>query len=105
MKFFVPFAEGPDDAELFWLRMRLRLLSEYELATTDRRIFALATGKGAVEVGDGTPSADYEDTVMAILECDGLDRLYFVFTHRHDELQDPPYSLSLGEGWRVVDFE
>lgn len=38
---------------------------------------------------------------VAILECDGLDNLYFVFTHRHDELEDPPYSLSLGEAWRA----
>jgi hypothetical protein len=105
VKFFVPFADGPGDAELFWTRMRLRLASEYDLPTTGRRIFALETDKGAVEVGDGTPPADYEDIVMAILECDGLDNLYFVFTCRHDELVDPPYPLSVDETWRVVDFE
>ena len=104
MKFFVPYAAGPSDAERFWAAMRVRM-KEYGLPTTGRRIFALATDTGAVEVGDGTPQADYEDVVMAILECEALDNMYFVFTHIDDELEDPPYSLSLDESWRVVDFE
>lgn len=105
MKFFVPYAAGRADAERFWAAMRARMKKEYGLPTTGRRIFALAREDGAVEVGDGTPSGDYEDVVLAILECEALDNMYFVFTEIDDELEDPPYSLSLDESWRVVDFE
>src|SRR4051812_2050157 len=105
MKFFVPYAAGPADAERFWVAMRARMKDEYGLPTTGRRIFALATDIGAIEVGDGTPRSDYEDVVMAILECKALDNMYFVFTEIDDELEDPPYPLSLDESWRVVDFE
>ena len=105
MKFFVPFAEGPSDAERFWAAMRARMKDEYGIPTTGRRIFALETDCGAVEVAGGTPSNDYEDVVMAILECEALDSMYFVVTHIHDALEDPPYPLSLNETWRVVDFE
>lgn len=105
MRFFVPYADGPTDAERFWAVMRARMKDEYGLPTTRRRIFALATDTGAVAVGDGTPPNDYEDVVMAILECEALDNMYFVITHIHDELEDPPYPLSLDESWRVVDFD
>jgi hypothetical protein len=105
VKFFVPYADGLVDAERFWAAMRARMKEEYGLPTTGRRIFALATDTGAVEVGDGTPQSDYEDIVLAILECEPLDNMYFVFTEIDDELEDPPYSLSLDESWRVVDFE
>lgn len=105
MKFFVPKADGPADAERFWAAMRARMKEEYGLPTTGRRIFALARDDGAVEVGDGTPQSDYEDVVLAILECAALDNMYFVFTEIGDELEDPPYPLSLDESWRVVDFD
>jgi hypothetical protein len=105
MKFFVPYAAGPADAERFWAAMRARLADEYGLSTTRRRILALETDRGAIEIGDGTPSHDYEDVVLAILECAAIDRLYFVFTHIHDELEDPPCPLSLDDKWRVVDFD
>lgn len=105
MKFFVPFADGRADAERFWAAARARMADEYGLPTSGRRIFALATDTGAVEVGDGTPQSDYEDVVMAILECEALDNMYFVFTHIHDELEDPPYPLTLDESWRVVEFD
>lgn len=105
MKFFVPFAAGPTDAERFWAAMRARMAREYDLPTTNRRIFALETDRGAVEVGDGTPSGEYKDKVLAILECADFDDLYFVFTHIHGELEDPPYPMGLDEEWRVVDFE
>lgn len=105
MKFFVPSAACPADAERFWTAMRARMKEEYGLPTTGRRIFALATDIGAVEVGDGTPESDYEDIVLAILECAALDNMYFVFTEIDDELEDPPCAMSLNENWRVVDFE
>ena len=105
MKFFVPSAAGPADAERFWSAMRARMKEEYGLPTTGRRIFALATDCGAVEVGDGTPHNDYEDVVLAILECAALDNMYFVFTEIDDELEDPPHPFSLDETWRVLDFE
>lgn len=105
MKLFVPYAAGPADADRFWTGMRAHLASEYGLSTTGRRILALETDRGAVEVGDGAPKHDYEDVVMAILECADIDRMYFVFTHIHDELEDPPCPMSLDDKWRVVDFD
>jgi hypothetical protein len=105
MKFFVPSAAGPADAERFWTAMRARMKEEYGLPTTARRIFALARDDGAVEVGDGTPAADYEDVVLAILECEDLDNMYFVFTELDDQLEDPPHPLTLDRTWRVVDFD
>jgi len=105
MRFFVPYAAGPADAERFWAAMRARLADEYGVPTTGRRIFALETDRGAVEVGDGTPRHDHEDVVMAILECASIDRMYFVFTHVHDELEDPPFPLSLDDKWRIVKFD
>lgn len=105
MKFFVPYAASPADAERFWAMMRTHLADEYGLPATRRRIFALATDNGAIAVGDGTPTADYEDVVMAILECAEIDDFYFVVTCQHDELQDPPYPLCLDDEWRVVEFD
>lgn len=105
MNLFVPFAETPADAERFRAAIRSRLADEYGLATTGRRIRALATDNGAIEVGDGTPSMDYRDVVMAILESADFEDMYFVATHLHGELRDPPYPVSLGPGWRVVEFE
>ncbi|HEV2746622.1 MAG TPA: hypothetical protein VGW34_04915 [Allosphingosinicella sp.] len=105
MKFFVPYASGAADAERFWRAMHARLADEYGLSTTRRRILALETDCGAIEVGDGTPKHDYEDVVMAILESAYLDRMYFVFTHVHGELEDPPYPMRLDDKWRVVDFD
>lgn len=105
MNFFVPYAAGRDDAERFWAAMRLRVAEHYGLTTTGRRIHALDTDRGAIEVGDGTPSADYEDVVLAILECAEMDRMFFVFTHMDGELKDPPYAVSLNDEWRVVEFD
>lgn len=42
---------------------------------------------------------------MAILECAEIDDMYFVVTHHHDALQDPPYTLCLDDEWRVVEFD
>jgi hypothetical protein len=105
MNFFVPYAAGKADGERFWAAMRARLADEYGLATTNRRIHALETDRGAIEIGDGTPTADYEDVVMAILESADLERMFFVFTHEHGELHDPPFPLSLDDTWRVVEFD
>jgi hypothetical protein len=104
MKFVVPYAEGRAEAEQVWAGVRL-WLSELGLATTRRRIEALALRIGdrdhKLAVGRKTPDGEL---VMAILESSDLD-LFYLCTPTRGVLDDNPHPLALDEGWRVIDFD
>lgn len=101
MKFFVPFM-GPSEAEQLWAYTRQHL-SGLGLETKRRRIQALVTDGGALQVGGDVPFED-EELVMIILESSEFD-LFYVCTPGRGVRDDIPYPLSLDERWQVVDFD
>ncbi len=104
MKFFVP-AFDESDAERIWAGTR-HWLSELGLATTRRRIRALACGIAGndhfVAVGSETPYDD--EPVLVILESSDLG-IFYVCTPSRGVLDDIPYPMWLDERWRVIDFD
>lgn len=104
MKFFVPAFDEPD-AERVWAGTR-QWLSELGLATTRRRIRALAceiAGKDHfVAVGCETPDSD--EPVLVILESSDLG-IFYICTPSRGVLDDIPYPMWLDESWRVIDFD
>lgn len=112
MKFFVP-AFDESDAERIWAGTR-HWLSELGLATTRRRIRALACEIGGndhfVAVGCETPYDD--EPVLVILESSDLgifeacpERSRRICTPSRGVLDDIPYPMWLDESWRVIDFD
>ena len=104
MKFYVPFADDDEQAELIWSGLRQRL-REFGLATTRRRIRGLSLDDRRpgwrLEIGDGTP--DTGEPVLVILESTDLD-LYYVFTPDHG-LRGEPYPLALPEQGSAIAFQ
>ena len=104
MKFYVPFTEDEEQAELVWSSLRDRLLDD-GIATTRRRIRGLSLDDRRpgwrLEIGDETP--DTGEPVLVILESSDLD-LYYVFTPDHG-LRGEPYPIALPEHGRATAFE
>ncbi|MDQ8758319.1 hypothetical protein RCO27_18985 [Sphingosinicella sp. LHD-64] len=108
MNFYVPHHAGARGDRLWhWARADL---AKHGLATTRRRIRALIwyDDEGEehyVMVGGETPGGEDDDPVMTILESGDLDDLVFVCTLSRLANGEPPFALSLGRDWKVVDFD
>lgn len=105
MKFFMP-GFGESDAERVSAGTQ-QWLSELGLATTRRRIQALACeidGRDHyIQVGGDLPYAE-GDLVMIILESSNLG-IFYVCTPSRGVLEDIPYPMCLDESWRVIEFD
>ena len=105
MRFFVPFTEDEEQAEIIWTGLRERLL-DVGLPTTRRRIRGLSLDDRRpgwrLEIGDGTP--DTGEPVLVILESGDLD-LYYVFTPDHGLMRGEPYPIALPEHGSAIAFE
>lgn len=105
MRFFVPFTEDEDQAEIVWSDLRERLF-ELGLRTTRRRIHAISLDDRRpgwrLHIGDETP--DTGEPVLVILESSDLD-LYYVFTPDHGLIRGEPYPLALPEHGSAIGFE
>lgn len=87
-----------------------RDLARRGLATTRRRIRALIWHDDEGEehyvmVGGETPGGEGDDPVMTILQSGDHDDLVFVCTLSRLASGEPPFALSLGRDWAVVDFD
>ena len=104
MRFYVPFAEDDEQAEIIWSGHRERLAG-LGLPTTRRRIRGLSLDDRRpgwrLAIGDGTP--DTGEPVLVILESSDLD-LYYVFTPDHG-LRGEPYPIALPEHGSAIPFE
>jgi hypothetical protein len=104
VRFYVPFTEDVEEAEIVWSGLRERLLDS-GLPTTRRRIRGLSLDDRRpgwrLEIGDLTPDTD--EPVLVILESSDLD-LYFVFTPDHG-LRGEPYPIALPEHGSAIPFE
>lgn len=108
MNFYIPFTRDPDMAESLWEHERERL-ADCDLPTTARRVRALVCEIDGVDhyaaVGGDAPGAE-NDPILLILEATGDEAgIYYVFTRSTFLNEEAPMPLSLGEHWRVVDFE
>ncbi|MBV8685334.1 MAG: hypothetical protein JOZ90_14600 [Alphaproteobacteria bacterium] len=104
MRFFVPFAQSREAAELLWTATRSRLL-DLGLPTTGRRIHALSIRpdvKRRVEVGLEMP--EDPGPVMMIFEAVGID-LFFVCTPSRGVLAGRPFPIRLDDEGEVIDFD
>ena len=105
MKFYVPFADDDDQAEIIWSGLRERLL-DVGLPTTRRRIRGLSLDDRRpgwrLEIGDDTP--DTGELVLVILESSDLD-LYYVFTPAHGLFRGEPHPIALPEHGSAIVFE
>lgn len=103
MKFFVPYAESDEQAEVIWSGLRERLF-DLGLPTTRRRIAAVSLeGHSDVRFEVGEKTRDAGEPVLVILEARGLD-LYWVFTRNHGLIRGAPYPV-LDETGSAVPFE
>jgi hypothetical protein len=106
MKFFVPYFRGKREmAEYVWLRARA-CLRENGLDTTRRRIQALVA---EIDGADHYIAVDHEepfggDIALLILESSDRKRIH-ICTLARGIGDTRPWTLRLGEPWRVVDFE
>ncbi len=106
MKFFVPcFRDQRETSEWAWLLVR-GWLADNGKPTTRRRVQALvAEIDGAdhfIAVGREEPFGG--ELALLILES-AEPNLFHVCTLSHGLDDTPPWSLTIDERWRVVDFE
>lgn len=104
MRFFIPYVESRE-ADRLWREVR-RALGEIGLATTERRVQALALASGAGEhiLAVGMAPPDSEEPILMILEADGID-LFYACTDSRGVEQGIPYPLGLtGHGY-AIDFD
>ncbi|MEA3035751.1 MAG: hypothetical protein QOH04_1516 [Sphingomonadales bacterium] len=101
MKFFIPYVESRE-ADRLWHEVR-RALGEIGLATTERRVqaLALASGRGEHILAVGMAPPDSEEPILMILEADGID-LFYACTDSRGVEQGIPYPLGLtGHGYAI----
>jgi hypothetical protein len=105
VKFYVPFVDDDEQAELIWSGLREWLL-DLGLPTSRRRIHALSLDDRRpdfrLEVGDQVP--DTGEPVLVILEASEMD-LYLIFTPDHGMMSGAPYPIALPEHGSAIDFE
>ena len=112
MKFFIPYVESRE-ADRLWRGVR-RALGELGLATTERRVQALALASGRSEhiLAVGMAPPDSEEPILMILEADGIDLFVAcpepsrrACTDSRGVEQGIPYPLGLtGHGY-AIDFD
>lgn len=93
MKFFVPHATDPEQAEGVWISVKA-FLAQQGLATTDARIYEIAfrhNGKNYRAVV-GERFADLNEDVIAIYEGVNL-RLYYLCTATRGVVRGEPYLI------------
>lgn len=105
VKFFVPFIDDDDEAEIIWTGLRERLF-DVGIPTTRRRIGALSLDDRKpdwrLEVGDEAP--DSLEPVLVILEASDMD-IFLVFTPNHGLVRGAPYPVALPEHGSAIPFD
>jgi hypothetical protein len=105
VKFYVPFTDDGEQAEIIWSGLRERLF-DLGLPTTRRRIEALSLDDRRpgwrLEIGDETP--DTGEPVLVILEAADID-LFYVFTPGQGLISGVPCPIALPEHGSAIDFE
>lgn len=108
MRFFVPYAEGPADAERFWRAMhapRGPIRPPHHQPAHPRARDRSRSDRGRRRHAEARLSGCRAGN----LESADIDRLLpersrRIFTHIHGEL-DPPFPMRLDHEWRVADFD
>jgi hypothetical protein len=105
MKFFLPFASNPDQAEYCWGASR-RILAEAGFPTLRRRIQALAFVRDdeARYLQVGVEEADTGEPVLLILEARNAP-FYWVCTPTFGLLALPPLAVPARTGTWAVEFD
>lgn len=103
MKFFVPAADSPEQAERVWQATRDFMIQQ-GFDTTGRRIYSMKYWHNGKECFDrvGEPDRYGHETILVMLETPSV---YLCCTANRGVLRGDPILTGKGDGTYVTDFE